>query len=549
MGESEKEHESTPQRQLDRFAPLAPWALATAVVLLYAPTLGADWLEYDDDWLVRDNPFLNRPTLEHLATIWTAFDRGTRLALGAEYLPIRDTSEWIEARLVGVSPFAARLVSLAIYVAGCLLIRRWLLELVSGERAVAETASWVFALHPVHAESVAWIAGRKDVLALALTAGALVAYASDRAWVRRAAVPLCVALACLSKAVSVVVPLLLPLHDFLKRRRADPIALGGAAVASAFTLAIHLHVGSTVSMIATLPGGSRAAALATMGPVFVRYVGVAFGVLQGSIVYDVPDRAPGDPVAVVSWLFLALLAGLGVALALRGNRLPLFAMAVFAISLAPVSQIVAPLQNRMADRYLLVAVLGPVLVLAAGVVRVARWVGRSEAVFALAAAVVLPFGVLGALRVRTFADPEVLWTEAIERAPRSPVGPYQRAMHRRQRGDLIGAEADFREALARDGMRTEKGRRAANNLAILLASTGREEEAIALLERAVERYPDDPRVRHNLARLLARRGDMARAAELDAEVARRFPTYRARSVAGPPSLGSDLRPEAQPISP
>jgi hypothetical protein len=537
MDEEAPEQEAAVARDLGRWA---PWGLGLAIALVYAPTLGAGWLGYDDDWLVRDNPFLRAPSLEGLAAIWSAFDRRTRLALGAEYLPVRDTSVWIEALAFGPSPLAARVGNLAIYAGACVLVRRWLLALIPGERAVAETAAWLFALHPVHAESVAWIAGRKDVLALFFTAGALAAYASARAPLRRLLVPLLVALACLSKGVSVVLPLLLALYDLARRRRPDLVALGLSLLVAGLALALHLRVGAQIGMIADLPGGSRSAALATMGPVFVRYLGIALGVVPGSLVHEVPVRAPGDPIAIAAWLFLLALAALALGLACRGERLPLVACGLFAFALAPVSQVVAPIQNRMADRYLLVAVLGPCLALALAAIRIAQRAGRIEAVLGAALLLVVPIGALGALRARTFADPEALWSEAIERAPSSPIAPYQRAMLRRDAGDLAGAEADFREALARDGMRTEKGRRAANNLAILLAGTGRADEAIALLEQAVARYPHDPRVRHNLARLLARRGDTARADALEAEIARRFPTYRPGSddrEGGPVSAG------------
>ena len=508
--------------RLDR---AVPWLLALAVVLVYAPSLDAGWLGLDDDWLVRDNPYLERPTGAALAAIWGDLSRTTRLVLGAEYLPVRDTSHWLEASIAGVSAGVARGVSLAIYIGAVLLAREWLLRAFPSSSLTAELAAWLFALHPVHVESAAWIAGRKDVLALFFVAAALLAHRALDPRARRLAVPILTLLACLSKSMAVVVPALLVADDWLARRRPDPIELGASALAAAGALAVHLHVGSSVGMLAPLPGGSRAAAFATMGPVVLRYLGLSLGVVPGSIAYEVPERSALDPVGLGAWAFVCALGVAAALIARRGDRVPAFALAWLGIALAPVSQVLAPLQNLMADRYLVVAVLGPCVLVGWGIAEIASRGARPGLVRGLAASLVIGASALALLRVQSFADPELLWTEASERAPSRPLGPYQLGTLHQERGELDRAEAAFREALRRDAMRTDAGRRSANNLAILLARSERTDEATTLLERAVERYPHDPRVRHNLAILLDPR-DPERARALREEVERRFPDYR-----------------------
>lgn len=503
----------------------APWLLLLATIAVYAPSLGGGWLDYDDDWLVRDNPFLRRPNLASWVAIWTDLTRSTRLILGAEFLPVRDTSHWLEALAFGVEPPLARVVSLASYGAACLLVRSWLRRLLPATPALAELAAWLFALHPVHAESVAWLAGRKDVLSLLFVAAALRAHHARSPGLRRALVPLFAGLACLSKATSVVLPALLLLDDWVSRRRPDPVQLGGVSAVTAAALALHLHVGSVVSMLAPLPGGSRLAALVTMGPVFLRYIGLSLGALPGSLAYEVPERTPLDPAGLAAWACLALLGAACVRFARRGERLPMFALAWSGVSLLPVSQALAPLQNRMADRYLLLAVLGPLLASAWGLERL-RALARPGLALGLAGALALAAGLLTLDRAATFADPERLWVQTAERAPLHPLGPYQLAMHRQGRGDLEGAEEAFLETLRRDRFRHDISRSAMNNLAILRARTGRGEQAILLLEEATRRFPDDPRVRNNLAMLLESAGQVERAAALRAELAERFPDYR-----------------------
>jgi tetratricopeptide (TPR) repeat protein len=495
-------------------------ALVALVVVAYAPSLSGQWLDYDDGWLIRDNRILGDASPAALLTVFTDVSRATRHVLGAEYLPVRDLSVWLELRTFGASPWPMRAVSLAIYAAACALLLVW----ARRTPGVPVLAVWLFALHPVHVESAAWLAGRKDVLALFFTAAALCAWSSERAGLRRLLAPLLVALACFSKAMSVIVPCLFLAHDLLARRRSDRGALALAGAVAVFAAVVHAQVGATVSMYATLPGGSRLSAIATMAPVFWRYVALSVGVVQPSLAHAVPPRTPADPLAILALVGLvALVAGATWAWR-RGERRPAFALLWFCAALLPVSQVLAPLQNRMADRYLFVAVLGPCVIVAALVEGLALRAHRvlapvlRVALVVACLAVTVPYAAL-------FADPVACFADLTVRAPWSSLGPYQAAMALESRGRLDVAEGGFREALRREGGGTVGGRRAANNLALLLARTGRRDEAIAILRRARRESPPDAKVLHNLASLLDDAGAREEARALFEELLRRFPDY------------------------
>lgn len=498
---------------------LAPVLLVVLVVVAYAPSLGGAFLEYDDDWLIETSPVMRDASLEAPRAILFDLSRETRLVLGAEYLPVRDLVTWASVRAVGTSAPALRGILLALYVLSVLAWRVWFRRML-GAGAAAEIAALVFALHPAHVESVAWLAGIKDVLALLFGGLALAAYAGEPSARRRAVVVALVTLACFSKAVSVTLPALLFVSDAWLGRARDRITLAlGAGVALAAAV-VHASVGARVGMYAPMPGGDRLSAAATMAPVAFRYVLRVLCIEPASIVYDVPDRTLADPVSLASLAALALLAALAIVAARRGERRPLWLLLIAAASLAPVSQVLAPIQHRMADRYLLVALAAPCL---AGGVALAM-LQDDRARWAIGAALALALGLATGVRALTFASPEVLWIETTERAPRSPLGPYQLGvLLAATRPDV--AEQAYGEALARDGMTTEMGRRAADNLAILLARSGRIDPAIALLEDARAHYPRDPRVAHNLALLLDARGEHERARAMMLEVLQRSPRY------------------------
>src|SRR5690554_3287993 len=85
----------------DRHAGLG-WALAT--LLIYLPSLPGPYLVYDDAWLIQENPILDWGLGAAARAIFADFTFETRLALGAEYLPLRDLSYWLDVQLWGRHP-------------------------------------------------------------------------------------------------------------------------------------------------------------------------------------------------------------------------------------------------------------------------------------------------------------------------------------------------------------------------------------------------------------------------------------------------------------
>lgn len=376
----------------------------------------------------------------------------------------------------------------------------------------------MFALHPAHVESVAWLAGRKDVLALFFVGAALALYAGT--WRhRRLVVPLLLLLACLSKGVAVAAPLLLPMHDLLRKRRIDaPVLLASLACALG-VMAIDVHVGRTVHMTTAPLGGSRLATMATMGPVFARYLGHVVWPPSSSVVLDVPVRAATDLLAWLGYLPLALWAAFGAS-AWRADRRPALALGLFLVPMAPTSQVLFPLQNVMADRYLLLPLLGPALVAGLLAERYAHaLLGKGAVALGLAG---LFAGT--ASRANTFADSVTLFRDAEAKTTASAIPSYQLAAAYEARGELALAETAYREAIAREPQ-SDTGRSAANNLSLLCSRQGRIAEATAILVTAVDRFPNDPKVLGNLAEITARHGDPNVARGLFELLLRRFPDY------------------------
>ncbi|MBK7581565.1 MAG: tetratricopeptide repeat protein [Myxococcales bacterium] len=507
-----------------RIRSLAPYLLGLAVVLAYLPSLGGGFLTWDDPWLIRDNPVLRSASPDALPRIWTDFSRETRLELGAEWLPVRDTELWLEARFFGLDPRLLRATGLALYLAAVLCFRS-AFHRSTRSFAWAEVSAWVFALHPLHVESVAWLSGRKDVLGLLFVGAALMVHAGQsarRVWL----VPLCLGLAHLSKSMTISALGLCLALDLLSRRRLDGRLYSlGAAVAFGALLA-HTVVGDRVGMTVAPAGGSRLVQALSMAPVVVRYLTSVLWPPALSLVQDVPIRTSLGVTGAFGLALPLVWLGAGALRARLGKPLWLSAWLLFFVPLLPVSQVVFPLQNQMADRYLFLSLLGPALLAGALFERV------REPSFALAPLTLFALGATTAERAYLFASSSRAFADATAKTVLSPIAPYQLASEKEAAGDPVGAMRSYELALARSAGSDEVGRRATNNLAKLRVDSGDLAGARAVLTAGRLRYPDDPKLLANLVRVLARLGQTEQARRVYDELVRRFPEEARSAAAG-----------------
>ena len=138
--------------------------IAVATLAAYAPALDAGFI-WDDDDYVTQNPLLPAP--DGLRRIWFSMDAPS------QYFPLVYSSFRAEYALWGFDPFGYHLVNILLHVANALLVW-WVLARLRAPGAWFAAA--IFALHPVHVESVAWITERKNVLSLFFFLASLLAW-------------------------------------------------------------------------------------------------------------------------------------------------------------------------------------------------------------------------------------------------------------------------------------------------------------------------------------------------------------------------------------
>jgi tetratricopeptide (TPR) repeat protein len=495
-------------------AALGALALAAAVGWAYAPVLACGFI-WDDDFYVTANAPLRSP--DGLRRIW--------LEPGAtpQYYPLVHTSYWLEARLWGFAPAGYHAVNLILHALCAVLAWRVLLALGVPGAAAWLTAA-VFALHPVHVESVAWITERKNVLSGAGYLGALLAYlrflalapgARGRARLYLLSFALYLGALASKTVTSTLAPALLLLSWGRSGRitardvaRLVPFLVAGVLL-GLVTIWLERRVVGAVGPEWELSPIER---VLIAGRALWFYLGKLLWPAQLAFIYP---RWRID--AGAAWQYLppaaALLALAALWLArVRIGRWPFVAMAFFAGTLVPALGFfdVYPMRfSFVADHFQYLASLGPIALAVALAERATVRLGLPGRLAGAALAGLALAALAGQVRAQIpmYRDAEALWQETIRRNPEAWIAWNNLGQIVSARGESQRAIELYRRAIALNE-RYEMGH---YNLGSALADQGRLEEALPHLERAIEIKSDFADAHNNLGNALGRRGDYAAA--------------------------------------
>ena len=480
--------------------------LVLGTMLLYARVRGFDFTSFDDPRYLADNPHV-RTGLGWANAAW-AFT-----ALGmSNWHPLTWLSHQLDVQLFGMNAGAHHLVNAALHAASTALLFLALARM-TGARGRSAVVAALFAVHPLHVESVAWVAERKDVLSAFFGMLALLCYAryAERPGARRyAAVVLCFALSLLAKPTWVTLPFLLLLLDGWPLQRisgvpwADPEPpalqrwpLRRLLVEKAPLLALSIG-SSIVTVIAQDRGGSMTSLDAT-GPgvrlanasiAYVRYLGKTLWPVSLSAYYPWNGAPPWWQVLGAALLLAALTAL--VLFSLRAKPWLAVGWFWFLGTLVPVIGLVQVGSQSMADRYAYLPIVG-LFIAIAWTVQVPRAV-----LVPLTAAVLAALSALTFRQVGTWVDQETVFRHAIALDPGNGFAHGALADGLRIKGRLDEARREAEEAVRLGPLSSRHW----NNLGVVLLEQRRLPEAQDAFLRAVS---IDPKYAHALVNL----GDVA----------------------------------------
>jgi tetratricopeptide (TPR) repeat protein len=432
-------------------SPVLPTWLPVAIIvftaILYSGALQNGITYMDDDEYILNNTYLRDFSWNGIRAIFSNFHN-------FNYHPLTTLSFWVDYSLWGLNPLPYHLENVLLH-----LVNVWLVYLLamklSGKQLTGLIVSLLFAIHPLHVESVAWISERKDVLYALFYLLALLSYVRylDRPNAKQLTFTLVFYLASLlSKPTAVTLPLLLVAIDIYKGRKLTTKVW----LEKLPFLLLSVHFGILTILAQDKAINNLAVAYSFINRVFLFFAGLAFYFVKLifpfglSAIHFFPTVNNG----LLPWYYYLSLPFLIILAWLVARRSPnrkqvLFGVAFFAITISVMLQVVTVGAALAAERYTYIPYIGLFFI-------AAQWYATTtndklkriaKNVFAI---YVLLFTAIAWQRIKIWKDTDTLFADVVEKNPgnwRNSYIYYFWGKSKHAEGDLRAAFDKYTEAI------------------------------------------------------------------------------------------------------
>lgn len=480
--------------------------ICLATILIYARAVGYGFIyNWDDAGYILKNEYIKTLSFAAIADIFSNYYM-------YNYHPLTTLTYLFEYRLVGESAWLYHLNNILLHLANSFLVFVLIRKLLKGKEIPALIAAALFALHPMHVESVAWISERKDVLYSFFFLLSLIFYLKylETGKLREILLTsLFFILSCLSKSAAVTLPVLLFAVDYLWRRKFSMKMV---------LEKIPLFIVSLVFGLLAI--SSQDTAIQDLTPIlsiFERLMIVCWGVclyifksvfpVGLSAFYPYPLKYGG----VLPWYYFAapvFVAVLGVFLwySRKWGREIIFGFAFFFITISLVLQLMPVGGAIIAERYTYIPYIGlfyvlvfPLSRMGEGIAKKARMKSRNYLVILILGLITLT--ALSFDRLKYWKDGDVLFSDVLKKYPKFPYGYNNRGFlyfdyyalkvypnnEAKKNAYVAKAIADYNMAIQLDPNYSG----AYSNRAVLLYNTGKPEAALEDFNKLLELDPDN----------------------------------------------------------
>ena len=537
--------------------------LVLATVIAFEPIRRNGFVDYDDDRYVTSNPEVSSG-LNYKSIVW-AFT--TPHGNTSYWHPLAWLSHMLDCELFGLNPLRHHLTSLLLHIINTLLLF-WVFKRMTGAVWPSAFVAAAFALHPLHVESVAWVAERKDVLSGLFWMLTMIAYGwyAQHGGIRRfLLVFLGICLALMAKPMAVTLPFVLLLLDYwpLERVKSETsseretcpqsqrakAAYRGPSVWHLIAEKIPLLIPAAIVSVITYTAQQQIGTMMTVerlsikfriSNALVSYVSYIVKMVYPSrlaVLYPLPvDNLPAWQPIVCLIILVGISAG--VVYAGRQKRYLLVGWLWYLGTLVPVIGLIQVGAQAMADRYIYMPAIGIFIMVGWGAAELlAGWRYR-RMVLSITAGVVLAV-LLTCTRMQAgyWKDNFTLFGHALEVTKNNSVMHNNFGNALRGKGRLEEAVKNFDEALRIKPKYID----ARYNKASTLLDMGRADEAIALFKEVLGVTDKPYEVYNDLGLAYAQKGEIDLAIQNYNEALRLKPDY----VKAMNNLGSALKEQGK----
>jgi len=506
--------------------------------VLYTPTLKNDFVLWDDDKYVYENSHIRSLNLRSLYWMLTSFHEGN-------WHPLTWVSHSLDFALWELNPWGHHLTNIILHGFNTLLTFLLVIQLIIKEKEatrqlsskildaitmqvliVAGVTALLFGLHPLHVESVAWVAERKDLLCAFFFILSLLSYLSfvssvrkKNRWLWFTTSLMLFICALMSKPMALTLPLILLLLDIYPLKRMnlhsdktlsvlwEKIPFFLASIISGIITLLAQHSGEALRSLEQLPLNIRFLNALRALVFYLEKIAIPFQLVP---FYPFPNHLSWiDPPYLLSALLFLSITGFCIWMLKQKNYLFFIVWSYYVITLLPVVGIIQVGNQAAADRYTYLPSVSIFLLIGIGT----WWVlGRAEVVKhkAVWGGIVLIFlaffifiGNLTIRQIRVWQNSESLWSYVISVFPENvPFAHYNLGLVYDNKGRIDDVIAEYKRALAINPNYAE----AHTNLRAAYDKKGRIDEAIAEYKRALVINPNLAEAHTNLGLIYAQIG-------------------------------------------
>ena len=497
-------------------------AFLLIVFIAFYPALDNDFVYWDDQYYVIENALINQPTFEHLSSLFTKI-------ISLNYHPVTMLSLWLNAFFSGTqSAFPFIFTNVIFHFFNTVLVYFFFKNLLKESRFAAIFTSLIFAIHPLHVESVAWVSERKDVLYtffFLASSFAYLRYSERKNTVWYFASLLFFLLSCGAKAMAVSLVPVLWLIDYLRERKFTfqtilieklPFILLALLVGS---IAVDIQAGG--DFFGILQRSSDGVALGQSAEAGIWYklsvasYGLFFYLTKFLLPFDLSALHPYDAVIYESWFqFMPLfgfLFGTALIFAFFRNRKVAFGLGFFTATIALVLQFIPVGVAIAAERYTYLPYVGLAFTAAISLQRLTEYLPKMTPWIAMIG-LTSTFTFLTNKQVDIWQNHITLFSNSVDKYPENPYAREYLAASYHREGQVEKAITELEYAI------NELGYLHTNSfelLGVYYEETGDLEKALAFYGEAIDLRPDNYTARYNRGLLLAEFDPEAALADFD----------------------------------
>ena len=475
-------------------------ALVAITLTVYLKTGNYQFLGFDDDEYVTNNLHVaSGMTGENIVWAFTSFD-------ASNWHPVTWLSHMADVRFYGMNPRGHHLTNVVIHIISSLLLLLFLFRF-TGSLWQSSFVAALFALHPLHVESVAWVAERKDVLSAFFWVLTLLFY-SEYAAKRKPALYILslftFVLGLMAKPMLITLPIVMLLMDFwpLNRYRHEGEEQGLRQVSGRITAFIKekipFFIFSLISAVVTIYAQNESGAVKNFDQIslelrlenalmaYVKYIGKTLWPHDLAVFYPMPSTFPLWQ--VIGSLLVLLLISSATIWGVR--RYPYLAAGWFwfLVTLVPVIGLIQVGGQSMADRYTYIPMIGLLIMVAWGAADLTRNLQHQKVVLALlAGAVIFASTAMTWQQLGYWRDDISLFRHTLQVTTDNSFINYNMGVALAEKGDLDAAIREYLEAVRISPDFTE----AHTNLGIALGKKGNLDAAIKELREALRISPNE----------------------------------------------------------